>query len=118
MYYIAGEDFGKQVAKAFQLYTGKTQEYTIQGPEAYTADQAARIFIDNYTKEKLSISKAPLGLLKFFGKFSQQIGYGAHIVEALNNYPEKFVSERTWQELGVPQTRLKTFATTQAKFVG
>jgi uncharacterized protein YbjT (DUF2867 family) len=110
MHYIAGEDFGKQVARAYQLMYGESKEYVIQGPEAYTADQAAKIFVDNYSREKLSASKVPLGLLKFLGKFSRQINYGSHIIEALNNYPEKFVSQSTWRELGDPSLTLKAFA--------
>ncbi|MEY3386141.1 MAG: hypothetical protein RIR53_952, partial [Bacteroidota bacterium] len=33
----------------------------------------------------------------------------AHIVEALNNYPEKFAAEHTWQELGEPQLSLMEY---------
>jgi uncharacterized protein YbjT (DUF2867 family) len=110
MYYIAGEDFGKQVARAFKQFAGQSKEFVIQGTQAYTADQAAKIFIDNYAKEKLAVAKAPLGLLKFLGIFNQQVHYGAHIVEALNNYPEKFVAQQTWDELGKPEVSLQKFA--------
>jgi uncharacterized protein YbjT (DUF2867 family) len=110
MYYIAGEDFGRQVAKAFEQFSGQSKEYAVQGPQAYTADQAAKIFIDNYTKEKLAVAKAPLGLLKFLGTFNQQVHYGACIVEALNNYPEEFTAQQTWDELGKPKVSLWEFA--------
>lgn len=49
--------------------------------------------------------KAPVGLLKFFGKFTNKFNYGANIIEALNNYPEKFEAEKTWQDLGKPQVK-------------
>jgi hypothetical protein len=39
------------------------------------------------------------------GLFSNKFSYGAKIVEALNNYPEKFESEKTWEELGKPETK-------------
>ncbi len=113
MWFIAGDDYGKQVANAFAVTPeGESREYVVQGLEPFTADEAAKVFIENYSGTKLSISKAPLGLLKFLGKFSHKINYGAHIVEALNNYPESFEAEKTWQELGKPTVTLKQFAST------
>jgi hypothetical protein len=48
--------------------------------------------------------------LKFAGVFSQKMNYVAHIIEALNNYPEKFSAENTWRDLGKPTITLKDFA--------
>jgi hypothetical protein len=108
MYYIAGEDFGRQVAQSCKSNGNK--EYVIQGPEPLTQEQASEIFVTNYKKEKLTISKAPLGLLRFLGIFSAPINYGAHIIEAMNCYPEKFEAEGTWAELGKPTITLKQYA--------
>jgi hypothetical protein len=82
----------------------------IQGAEAFTADEAVKTFRRNYKKEKLIISKAPLGMLKFFGNFSTKMDYGAHIIDALNNYPEEFRAEATWKELGKPEVTIKKYA--------
>jgi uncharacterized protein YbjT (DUF2867 family) len=111
MYFIAANDYGKQVAAAFKINSGH-KEYFIQGPEAYTADDAVKEFAKYYTKEKLTISKAPLGIIKFFGLFNTRMNYGGHILEALNNYPEKFVSQNTWDELGKPHITIKQYAAT------
>ncbi|QHT66894.1 NmrA family NAD(P)-binding protein [Rhodocytophaga rosea] len=102
MYLISGSDYGKQVVQAFMHNKGN-QEYVVQGKEAFTADEAARLFAQHYKKSKIRIAKMPLGILKLLGRFSTKFSYGAHIVEALNQYPEKFESEKTWQELGEPQ---------------
>lgn len=110
MYFIAARDFAEQVVRSYHILSTENKEYVIQGTEAFTANEAAAIFQKNYTKEKLSIVKAPLGLLKFLGNFSQTVNYGAHIIEALNNYPEKFEAEQTWNELGKPTTSLRDFA--------
>ena len=104
MYLIACADYAKQVVRAFQLDNGN-QEYVIQGVEGFTAGEAAQYYIDNYSKSKLKIMKAPIGLLKFFGIFSHKYNYGAHIVEALNLYPEKFEAEKTWNDLGKPEIK-------------
>ncbi|HWA34045.1 MAG TPA: NAD(P)H-binding protein [Cyclobacteriaceae bacterium] len=108
MYYIAGEDYGRQVVKSLQFDGNK--EYVIQGPVAMTQEEASEIFVNNYRKEKLTISKAPLGLLRFLGLFSTPINYGAHIVEAMNSYPEKFESTEAWEQLGKPTITLKEFS--------
>lgn len=113
MWFVAGDDYGRQVAAAFKKIQGNA-EFTIQGPEPFTADEAAHVFIQNYRGAKLSIARAPLGFLKLAGKISHKVSYGAHIIEALNNYPEKFESEGTWALLGKPQITLKAFAEEQA----
>jgi uncharacterized protein YbjT (DUF2867 family) len=109
MYFIAANDYGKQVASALKN-NNCDHEYHIQGPEAFTADDAVKEFIKHYRKNKLSISRAPLGVLKFFGLFNARMNYGSHIIEALNNYPEKLVSQKTWDELGKPETTIKKYA--------
>ena len=110
MWFIAASDYAKQVAKSFQIAGNENKEYTIQGPEAFTFNEAAKIFARNYTKAKLKPLKAPAGLMKFLGNFSQRLNYGWHICEALNKYPEKFESEITWKELGIPSVTLVDYA--------
>lgn len=110
MYFISAIDFGKQVAKAFEESSADNKEYDIQGPDAYTALEAADLYVKNHKDEKLTLSKAPLGLLKFFGLFSPKFNYVSNIIEALNNYPETFTAADTWKELGKPAITLKDFA--------
>jgi uncharacterized protein YbjT (DUF2867 family) len=110
MHFIAGADFGRQVARSFEILQSENKEYDIQGLEAFTADEAAQEFIRHYKKGKLKISKAPLSVLRFIGKFVQPLNYVSHIIEAMNNYPEKFTAENTWRELGKPAITLKAYA--------
>jgi nucleoside-diphosphate-sugar epimerase len=110
MWFIAGSDYGKQVARAFQLPEAADRDYDVQGPEALTGDEAVKIFVENYPKEKLTVSKAPMFVLKLAGLFNRQMSNTAKIIEALNNYPEKFNSEKTWAELGEPTVTLAEYA--------
>lgn len=103
MFLIAGNDYGKQVVNALLLNSGN-QEYVIQGQEGYIADDAAKFYVDNFNKSKVRIMKMPISIMKFLGIFTNKFNYGANIVDALNNYPEKFEAEKTWQDLGKPQT--------------
>lgn len=109
MWFIAGSDYGKQVVRSFQIAGNENKEYPVQGPDGYTFEEASKIFIENYPKAKLKVMKAPMGLMKFLGAFSQKINYGWHICEALNKYPEKFESQQTWNELGKPVVTLASF---------
>ena len=111
MWFIAAEDYGKQVAKSFELLkNGESKQYVIQGTEGLTANEAAQRFVDNYSKEKLSTMNLPLFVLKIMGVFNQRMNYLAHICEALNKYPEKLVAEKTWDELGKPIISIAEFA--------
>ncbi|MCW3075099.1 MAG: NmrA family protein [Flaviaesturariibacter sp.] len=101
MYLIAGKDYGKQVVAAFLTDSGN-REYSVQGTECYTADQAAKLFVTN--SKGVKMAKIPIGMLKFLGRFNRKFNYGAHIVDAINNYPETFEAEPTWQALGKPET--------------
>lgn len=104
MFLISGSDYGKQVVEAFQL-DNNNHEYIVQGQDGYTADEAAKLYVENYSNGKVKLMKMPFGLLKFFGKFTNKFNYGANIIEALNNYPETFEAQKTWQDLGKPETK-------------
>lgn len=108
-YFIAAEDYAQQVVQSYKLNLNGFHEYTVQGQEAFTTDEAVTIFKRN-TAAKLITLQAPLGLLKFYGRFIQKMNYGYHILEALNNYPEKFEAETTWQQLDKPKITLEEFS--------
>ncbi len=110
MYYIAADDYARQVATSFQILKDENKEYVVQGTEAFTQDTAAKLFVKYYTKEKLFTVWAPMFMMKMMGAFSQKFNYGYHIVTALNKYPEKFDAANTWAELGKPTITLKQFA--------
>ncbi len=108
MWFIAGKDYGVQVAWAMKKAGNDNQEYVIQGLEPFTSDEASKIFIEN-AKSKIKIMRAPLAPLKYLGIFNQRMNYAYHICEALNKYPEKFESENTWNDLGKPSTTLAEY---------
>jgi hypothetical protein len=110
-HFIAVGDYAKQVVNAVRKNSGESKEYVIQGPEALTTDEAVAEFIRHYTKQHLTVSSLPFGLLRFLGRFSQKMNYGYHIIDALNNYPEKLEAKNTWDELGKPTTTIREFAT-------
>ena len=110
MWFIAAEDYAKQVAKSFQRDDMDNREYAVQGLEPFTFDEAAQVLIANYSKSHLKVMKAPMGIVKFLGLFNSRLNYGTNICDALNKYPEKFESEQTWRELGKPSITLAEYA--------
>jgi uncharacterized protein YbjT (DUF2867 family) len=109
-WFIAADDYAKMAIKAIEtLDEQEDREYIIQGPECYTFDKAAELYVTNYKEEKLKVTNYPLFLLKFFGIFNRKFNNTSKIVEALNNYPETFASEEVWKELGAPKTTFKEF---------
>ncbi|HLF47121.1 MAG TPA: NAD(P)-binding oxidoreductase [Chitinophagaceae bacterium] len=109
MWFIAAKDYGEQVAWAFKKAGDDSFEYPIQGLEPFTLDEAVRIFISNY-KKPVSLLRVPMLSLKLTGLISNKMNYAANICEALNKYPEKFVSEKSWEDLGKPSVRLADYA--------
>ncbi|MCF6271046.1 MAG: NmrA family NAD(P)-binding protein [Melioribacteraceae bacterium] len=109
-WWIAGEDYGRQVAKSFQILQNENKEYIVQGPEGLMMEDLVDIFIRNYKKQLLSKSKTPMALLKFIGLFSPKLNFVTHIIETINNYEEKFESHQTWEELGKPTITIEQYA--------
>lgn len=108
MWFIAGKDYGRQVVNAIKIADGNNQEYTVQGTEAFDWNEAAKVVQENYYRP-LKIITAPISVLKMLSPFIGVMNYAAHICEALNRYPEKFESEKTWQDLGKPATSFANF---------
>ena len=103
-WWIAGEDYGIQVAKSFEiLKANENREYTVQGPEPLMMEEAVDIFIKHYKRQALKVGKAPLALLKFLGLFNPQLKYASRILEVINNCEETFEAQSTWNDLGKPQ---------------
>jgi hypothetical protein len=58
------------------------------------------LFVADYVKEKLGIAKLPFWILQLLANFSIPFNYAAHIITAMNNYPEQFQAQQTWEEPG------------------
>lgn len=110
MYFIAAADYAQQVARSFATHSEGNYEYAIQGPAASTWQQGAAAFIQHYPHRRLRALTLPLGFFKAVGRIIPLVDYGAKISEALNKYPERFDSDRTWQELGTPTTTVAAYA--------
>jgi uncharacterized protein YbjT (DUF2867 family) len=108
-YWIAAADFGKQVARSFQLDEAANREFVIQGPAPLTYDEAGRRFAQ-HTRPRRFVFKIPLLLVKALGAMSPAMNFNARIMDAVLSYPEVFKAEETWKMLGKPLTTIDEFA--------
>jgi uncharacterized protein YbjT (DUF2867 family) len=112
-YWIAATDFGKQVAKSFQLDEAANREFVIQGPAPLTYDEAGRQFAQ-HARPRRFVFKIPLPLVKALGVMSPAMDFNARIMDAVLSYPEVFKAEETWKLLGKPSTTIDEFARRQS----
>lgn len=108
-WFISATDYANQVGNALEKSGPVNQEYVVQGPEALNWEEASQIVIDNYHR-KLKPLRMGLGIMRFLGNFNNTLNYGANILTALYNYPERFESEITWRELGEPKITMADYA--------
>jgi uncharacterized protein YbjT (DUF2867 family) len=109
-YWIASDDVGRMVAKAFTLGDRAGAEYFAQGPEYLTIAEAAEIFAQHYRRLKLDVVRYPQGMLKAISMVNKRAKYALKFLEAMEATEPRFLAEQTWQELGKPSTTLIEFA--------
>jgi uncharacterized protein YbjT (DUF2867 family) len=121
MFFISLGDFGKMVVRDFETAGHDSREWVIQGPEAFTTEEAANRYTAAYleaSKEAIPLQKAPYGVFVFIGKvvgvFNPMFNYTAKIVTALNTYPEKFEGEAAYAALGRPTETIEDVAKSAA----
>lgn len=108
-YWIAAQDFGRQVARSFALPQAANREYVVQGPEPLTYDEAASRYL-RARRRPARFIRVPLPLARLGGLFSRQLDYNARVMQAVLSYPETFKADATWSDLGVPTTTIEQFA--------
>ena len=112
-YWIAGGDFGRQVAKSFALPQAANREYYIQGPEPMTYDGAAVRYARALRRSPFVV-RVPIFAARLGGLVSDQLNFNANIMDTVLSYPEEFKSADTWRDLGKPATTIEQFALAQA----
>jgi hypothetical protein len=112
-YWIAGGDFGRQVARAFAEPRAANREYYIQGPEPLTYDGAAVRYAQALHRSPFVV-RVPIWLARIGGLFSNSLRFNANIMGTVLSYPEEFRAGQTWSELGRPTTTIEEFAAGQA----
>lgn len=110
LHWIASRDYAAQVVAAYVLGTEESDEFVVQGPEAIPVQDALARYAAASPKGKLLLINLPIWPAQLAGRFISIADYGAQVIEAINNYPERFAATHTWKVLGKPTTTLEEFA--------
>ena len=112
MYWIAGEDYARQVLSALrQSNTLKQHTFNVQGREAFTFTQAVQHYVQA-SAQGFSTGYLPLWTLRLGGWFSAEQQAHYELLRHYNQRYERFISAETWRLLGEPQLTLEQFART------
>jgi uncharacterized protein YbjT (DUF2867 family) len=108
-WWIAGVDFGRQVARSFAIPEAENREYVVQGPEPMTYNEAARRFA-RAASTKTARLTLPLLFIHVAGIASPPMRFNGRIMRTVLRYPETFKAGETWRELGRPSITIEEFA--------
>jgi uncharacterized protein YbjT (DUF2867 family) len=110
IYWIAGQDYAKQVIKALQqAATFGNRIFTMQGLEALTFFEAAYRYARAVDKTLQPVS-APLWMLRVYGMFSRQMRFNYEVMRYYDHRHEVFEADETWSRLGKPTITIDQFA--------
>ena len=113
-WWIAGADFGRQLARSFALPQAANREYVVQGPEPMTYNEAARRFARASPARPPRLT-LPLFFIHVAGIASPPMRFNGRMMRTVLSYPETFKAEDTWRELGRPTTTIEEFASTMGR---
>ena len=109
-YWIAGRDFGRQVARSFAIPEAANREYVVQGPEPMTYNEAARRYVGAAAIPRLLT--LPLFFIDIAGIVSPSMRFNGRMMRTVLRYPERFKAQDTWRDLGRPATTIEEFGRT------
>jgi uncharacterized protein YbjT (DUF2867 family) len=108
-YWIAGADYGRQVARAFVRTDAENRAYFVQGPEALSYGQAAQRYAKACPRP-LRVVRVPLWGVRLLGLISNAMRFNARVLREVLKYPEEFKAQSAWDELGRPTLTIEDFA--------
>ncbi len=109
-YWVAGEDLGKLLCKAFNQEQAENREYFVQGPELIHAETVFERFARAYDKDRIRINRVSPKVAKLFALFSKDLKDSFETLSSNTYFVEEFRAQSTWKELGRPQISVEHFA--------
>jgi hypothetical protein len=110
-YYMSGKEFAAQIAAYFTLdRCGRSDEFVMQGSKAYTISEAIDTFISNCKHTQFKRFNLSYKLASMLAKVDETVHSRLMLSKIINEYPEEFLAQPTWDILGKPSMSLETFA--------
>jgi hypothetical protein len=110
-FYMSGKEFAAQIAAYFTLNRcGRSDEFVMQGAKAFTINEAIDTFISNSKHTQFKRFNLSYKLAAMLAKVNETAHSRLMLGKIVNEYPEKFMAQPTWDILGKPSMSLETFA--------
>ena len=109
LHWIAGDDYGRMVARALTIRKAVGKTYIVQGPEPVRFPDALRRFTDAIDRRAVTLP-VPGAALRAMGVFSPPARYLAKLLDMSFRYTTEFVGRDTWNDLGEPTMRIEDYA--------
>ncbi len=109
LWWIAGADFGNQVAAAMKCSAARNRQFIVQGPEGVSLGEATKRFARAHSP-KLLPAPMPRLALRAAGLLFAQPRYGADLLQATFERTAGFEATETWDILGKPTMRIEDYA--------
>ncbi len=110
IWWIAGDDFARQVAAALARDTARNRCYVIQGPEPLAFPEAAKRFGGAWRPGPLTVSHIPSWVLGAMAPVVADARYLLDLLDVTFETNTTFRAEQTWYDLGTPTMTVEDYA--------
>ncbi|SHG79896.1 SDR family oxidoreductase [Ferrimonas marina] len=108
-YFTNSLQLADHINQAIQNPKALNQHYPVQGDEAISFPEAARRFFTNYDP-KVALETLPIAVINELGLPASEAQFLQQVWEVSGGLKERFVSEKTYWDLGEPQRSIEEFA--------
>ncbi len=114
-HYLAAEDYAAMVSRAYDLQEGWSRPLTIFGPEAYTMEEALKIYA-RIVDPTLKVGSIPLWMPKVIGTLTgkRELSFVSELFRCFQLIEEKGDPEPANAMLGRPETTLEQWCRARA----
>lgn len=114
-HWVAADDFGRMVAKAYTLRESRNRTYYIYGPQRFVMKDLLEKYCHVFHPEIEKVAETPLALLRTiaFLTSNKALKGVADLFSYFSKVKEPEISEENYEELGKPQINFETWITLQ-----
>ena len=111
IYFTNCRDYTNHLIHAIANEDAYYKEFPIQGREGLAHPEAARTFLDIYSKDT-KVAVLPRGIINFMALFSKEMKFVKHMNDYFSSSAEAFIAEEydTYKTLGEPKYSITDYA--------
>ncbi|MHC4218443.1 MAG: SDR family oxidoreductase [Planctomycetota bacterium] len=109
IYWIAGDDYARQIAAALRTDKAANRTYTIQGADALSFREAARRFGTAWRHGAMPVIEIPLWLLRPVAPILVDIRYLLDLLRVTLETNTGFEARESWDDLGEPSMAVEDY---------